>query len=81
MKRLYALLDLTLILLIYLNFQPLEVVSRYRDPELQVAYICLIIYICLIWTQLQILMFRHTFYSQWFGWLVKQIKDDNSRDQ
>ena len=23
--------------LIYLNFQPLEVVSRYRDPQLQVA--------------------------------------------
>ena len=22
---------------IYLNFQPLEVVSRYRDPQLQVA--------------------------------------------
>ena len=29
--------------LIYLNFQPLEVVSRYRDPQLQVAenYLCL----------------------------------------
>ena len=23
--------------LIYVNFQPLEVVSRYRDPQLQVA--------------------------------------------
>ena len=28
---------LTLILLIYLNFHPLKVVSRYRDPQLQVA--------------------------------------------
>ena len=28
---------LTLILLIYLNFQPLEVVFRYRDPQLQGA--------------------------------------------
>ena len=26
-----------LILLLYLNFQPLEVVSRYRDPQPQVA--------------------------------------------
>ena len=25
-----------------LNFHPLEVVSRYRDPQLQVAEICLI---------------------------------------
>ena len=31
--------------LIFFNFQPLEVVSRYRDPQLQVAentHICLI---------------------------------------
>ena len=28
---------LTLIMPMYLNFHPLEVVSRYRDPQLQVA--------------------------------------------
>ena len=35
-KHLHVLL-LTLISLIYLNFQPLEVVPRCRDPQLQVA--------------------------------------------
>ena len=32
----------------YLNFHPLEVVSRYRDPQLQVK----ITHICLIWDQI-----------------------------
>ena len=49
-------------MLIYLNFQPLEVVSRYRDPQLQVAenYAYLLnlgTNICKSW------MFRHTFHS------------------
>ena len=35
--------------LIYLNFHPLEVVSRYRDPQLQVDENYL--NICLIWNQ------------------------------
>ena len=33
--------------LVYLNFHPLQVVSRYRDPQLQVGE-NLFIYICLI---------------------------------
>ena len=36
LKRDNVALVLTLILLIYLNFHPLEVVSHYRDPQLQV---------------------------------------------
>ena len=28
----------------YLNFQPLEVVSRYRDPQLEVAENCLYLF-------------------------------------
>ena len=39
---------------IHLNFHPLEVVSRYRDPQLQVDE---------NYSYLQILMFRHTFHS------------------
>ena len=43
---------------IYLNCHPLEVVSRYRDPQLQVdendSYLL----------NLKILMFKYTFHSQ-----------------
>ena len=44
--------------LIYLNFHPLEVVSRYRDPQPQVVenYSYLL--------NLQILIFKHPFYSR-----------------
>ena len=48
--------------LIYLNFHPLEVVSRYRDPQLQVDEN----YSDLFYfghKYLQILVFRHTFHS------------------
>ena len=34
--------------LVYLNFQPLEVVSRYRDPQPQWLKIT---HICLVWDQ------------------------------
>ena len=45
-----------------LNFNPLEVVSRYRDPQLQVGenYSHCFFSIC---KHLQILMFKHSFYS------------------
>ena len=74
--------SLTLILLfIYLNFQPLEVVSRYREPQLQVAenwshLFNLSTNICKSWC-------LHTFHSQyqWFGRLIKHVKNDNSRVQ
>ena len=47
--------------LIYLNFQPLEDVSRYRNPQSQVVEY----YMYLIWDQSQhILMFKHPFHSQ-----------------
>ena len=36
--------------LMYFNFHPLEVVSRYRDPQLQVAENYL--YICLLWAHI-----------------------------
>ena len=56
--------------LFYLNFQPREVVSRYRDPQLQVAenyshnLFDIVLFDCLIQQKfLQILMFRHTFFS------------------
>ena len=62
--------------LIYSNFQPLEVVSRYRDPQLQVAENYSHLY-------LQILMFRHTLFPifQWFAWLIKQIKTRDQQDK
>ena len=68
--------------LIYLNFQTLEVVSRYRDPQPQVIEN----YSYLFYLRpkhLQILMFKHQFVSQyeWFDRLVKKVKNDNSRDQ
>ena len=47
----------------YLNFYPFEVVSRYRDPQLQVAEN----YSYFFYFEhkyLQILMFRHTFHSK-----------------
>ena len=42
-------MDLTLLKLIDFNFHPLEVVSRYRDPQLQMAEI--FSHICLIQAQ------------------------------
>ena len=46
--------------LIYLNFQPLEVVSRYRDPQPQVVENSTYLF---SWRSniLQILMIRHSF--------------------
>ena len=51
-------------MIIYLNFQPLEVVSRYRDLQPQVVenYANLI---NLTQKHLQILMFKHQFQSQY----------------
>ena len=43
--------------LIYLNFQPLEVVSRYRDQNLKWLKI---IHICSIWDQAFINMYVQT---------------------
>ena len=46
----------------FLNFQPLEVVSRYRDPQLQVGEMTCM---CLIWDKhLQILLFKHSFHPK-----------------
>ena len=69
--------------LIYLNFQPLEVVSRYRDPQLQVAENYPYLFNNFEHKCFQILMLRHTFHSQkqWFGRLIKQIENVNSGDQ
>ena len=44
--------------LIYSNFYSLEVVSRYRDPQLQVTEIYSYL------ENLKMLMFKYTFYSQ-----------------
>ena len=51
-------------MIIYLNFQPLEVVSRYRDLQPQVVenYANLI---NLTQKYLQILIFKHQFQSQY----------------
>ena len=49
--------------LIYLNFHPLEAVSRYSDPQLQVAEHYLYLFNFDL-KYLQILMFEHTFHSQ-----------------
>ena len=64
------------------NFQPLEIVSRYRDPQPQVVENYSFLFnlrpnIDKSW------MFKHTFNSQyrWSDWLIKQVKNDSSRDQ
>ena len=46
-----------------LNFHPLEVVSRYRDPQLHVGenYAYLFIFMT---KNLQFLMVKHTFFNQ-----------------
>ena len=49
--------------LIYLNFYPLEVAYRYRDPQLQMDE-KLLIFVQFKRKYLKIFMFRHTFYSQ-----------------
>ena len=54
--------NLYLAKLMYLNFQPLEVVSRHRDPQHQLVENYS--YLFNLSTYLQILMFRHTFHSQ-----------------
>ena len=64
--------------LIYLNSHPLEVVSRHSDPQLQVAenyshVFNLSTNICKSWCL--------DTYLQWLGRLIKQIKNDNNRDQ
>ena len=63
--------------LIYLNFHPLEVVSRYRETQLQVAEKYSYLF------NLSICKSRHTFISNIsdFGRLIKQIKNEDSRDQ
>ena len=68
--------------LIYLNFNSLEVVYRYRDPQLQVGenYSYLLNLrqnIC------KILLFKRSLQSQYhlFDLLMKWIKNDYSRDQ
>ena len=65
-------------MLSFLDFQPLEVVSRYRDPQPQVAenYSYL-----LIWEQyLQIFMFNHLFFFMSLNCcLIKQVENYKSR--
>ena len=58
---------------IYLNFHPLEVVSRYRDPQLQVDenyYLFNLKSICKSWCL-----------NIHFDQEIKQIKNDDSRGQ
>ena len=66
---------LTLITLSYLiyTFYPLEVVGRYRDPQLQVGKNT---QTYLIWDETFANMFKHTlhFQWQWFNRLIKEIK-------
>ena len=50
--------------LINLNFQPLEVVSRYRDPQPQVVENYSYLFNLIYKFDLQILMFKQSFYSQ-----------------
>ena len=69
--------------LIYLNFQPLEVVSRYRNPQLQVdenySYLFkLSTNICKSWCSDTYFISKN---SDKTDWLIKQIENDNSRDQ
>ena len=63
------------------NFQPLEVVSRYRDPQPQVAENYS--YLFNLRPSIYILMSKQSFYSQyqWFNRPMKQIKNDYCRDQ
>ena len=64
--------------LLYLNSHPLEVVSRYRDSQLQVAE-----NYSYLFNLGPILTFKQSFYSQLhrFNQLIKQIKNNNCRDQ
>ena len=65
----------------YLNFQPLEIVSRYRyrDPQLQVAENYS--YLFNLSTNIYNLgVLTHTSFSI-TGPLIKQTKNDSSRDQ
>ena len=55
---------LTIILLFYLNFQPPEVVPRYRDPQPQVVENYSFNYVKFETTHLQILMFKQSFHPQ-----------------
>ena len=50
--------------LIYLNFNPLEIVYRYRDPQLQVGENYSYLFSFETYP-LQILMFKHNFCSQY----------------
>ena len=67
--------------LIYLNFQPIEVVSRYRDPQPKVVE-----------NYLYFFNLRPYIYKSWylnshfipnnncFNWLIKLIENDYCRD-
>ena len=65
---------------IYLNFHPLEAVSLYRDPQLQVGENYSYLFslrpnICKAW-------FLNKHFNpqyQWFDRQIKRIKKDNSR--
>ena len=61
---------------IYLIFQPLEVVDRGPQVVENYAYLFNL-------RSNMVLMFKHQFNSryQWFDRLIKQVKNDNSRDQ
>ena len=65
--------------LINLNFQPPEVVARYRDPQLQVAQPANSSYLFIF--RSKVLMSSSTFRSQklWFDQLIKRIKNDYRR--
>ena len=58
----------------YLNFLPLEVMSRHRDPQLQVGW-KLIIFVYFKIKHLQTLI---SFIITVFDRLIKQIKNDHS---
>ena len=47
----------------YLNFYPVEVVSRYRDPQLQQGKTLILVQFEI--KHLKIVMFKHTFHSQY----------------
>ena len=64
-RRMTIYQSLTLFSLLYLNFHRLEVVSRYRDPQLQVGENYSYLFnLRLVVENLQILMFKHSFHSQ-----------------
>ena len=62
----------------HLNFHPFEVVSRYRDPQLQVGEN----YSYFETKHVHILLFKHIFHSQYqcFHWLIKLIQNSYNRD-